>query len=278
MMGNISKKNYVKSCIVCESDDSFGLQTALYPHTDMKLFPLTGRDSKAYGVGNNTVALTDNRVVNGFRLYSPDYTLNYLDVTPNASRVFNQKVYPSNFFSFTNTVDYVGLSDATMTLDLSGYNYNSSEDWSTQTKIYILKITTTGINGTGEFVIRSFPLIENNDDYLTASGQSLYSESLPVYINTSDNICFHGSNTGSLCDYTNVTGLWAESRRKDPSVYDDFVCLLLEDANTLNIYDFHSPFLPTKKKTITLANNTQQCTWITDYTGRESGLPPYPNR
>jgi lipocalin len=150
-------------------------------------------------------------------------------------------------------------------LDLSGFNYNSGEDWSTQTKIYIMKITTTGVNGTGEFILRSFPLIENNDDYLTASGQSLYSESLPVYINTSGNICFHGSNISTLCNCSDITALWAESRRKDPDVYDDFISLVLDDANTLELYDYYYPFQPTKEKTIILTNNTQQCTWITDY-------------
>ena len=297
-MGNINFKNIIKRIRMTDNgnwndgtSDNYVitqnvykdgyLNPSLYPYTDFLLFPsvlssyvIVFWDNDVNGRSSTTLDIGKNKVINGFALstrknYEDDFTennhifpLKYLNYSDTSSRVFNQKVYPTNFFSFTNTEDYVGLSVATLSLDLTNFDYNDGENWTTQTKVYILKITDTGINGEGKFVLRSFPYIINNNEYetLPAGAVSMYSESVHVYGN-SESITFMNTKGGLKDDFTVVTGLWAESRRKDPTVYDDFVCLLLEDANTLNVYDFHSPFLPTKEKTITLANNTWLTTW-----------------
>jgi hypothetical protein len=300
-MGNINSKNFIKRIRITDNgnwDDGCSsnyvitrnnyksgyLNPSLYPYTDFLLFPsalgsyeVGFWDNDVNSKGTNTIDIGKNKIVNGFAVSTRCYTgncgdsyaennhifpLKYLNHSNTSSRVFNQKVYPSSFFSFTNTETYTGLSDATMSLDLSGFDYNSGEDWTTQSKIYVMKITETGVNGTGKFVLRSFPYIINNNEYetLPSGAKSMYSESVHVYEN-SGSITFMNTKGGLKDDFVTVTGLWAESRRKDPSVYDDFVCLLLEDANTLNVYDFHSPFLPTKEKTITLTNDTSLITW-----------------
>lgn len=284
-MGNLSKRNYIRNANFCRKTSySFTVKTGLYPYTSKMLFPLTGRNSytlsegreniayrssdsgstgwTAYMSGNNTITFEKSRVISGYSFVSPLFISENIDVEPNATRVFNQQIYPTTFFSFTNTEAAVGISDATMTLDLSGYNYNAGEDWTTQTKIYVLKITETGTNGTGKFVLKHYPLIENNNDYLSVTGaKSLFSESVPLYINSSNRICFHGTSI-ELVNYTNMVALWAESRRRDPAVKDDYISLILKDANTLQVYDYYFPFLPAKEKEITLADYTTHATWV----------------
>lgn len=184
------------------------------------------------------------------------------------SSVFNTTTMPSTTDEFlTFSAEELGQSLAKVSVQLlGGWAYNQNEH-SSRAVHYVLKITKSGGLNEAEFVWTKLP-INITPAYYKPNKTSIYSESIPMYFNDSSTIrCYNlidpGSYTRSTLFFIDSSAIWAESRRRVPSVKDVYVYLALRpDKRTVVAFETPYEFEPEKIFETTLSFDAKQVTWF----------------
>lgn len=154
----------------------------------------------------------------------------------NVSTIFLQKTEPTNLLSYS--VDLLGDSSTEFSVSLlNGWTFNKTDTWSGRTMSYLLKVIDGGVNGEASFIFRRIPYIQGNSYYANSSWGSFYSEALYGLLNRSTNKA-HWLGGQPTNEYT---ALWAETRRKDPTVKDLYVTLMLPEDRKLHYFEWIQP-------------------------------------
>jgi hypothetical protein len=172
----------------------------------------------------------------------------------NVSTIFVQDEEPTDYLTYDE--ESLGTSNVEMSVSLlSGWEYNKTDTWSTRTMSYVLQIVDGGANGTATFKFKRVPYLVETNYYTDSSYTSMYSEALYILKNSTQ---VHFLNGQPPKEHD---ALWAETRRKDPAVSNEFVTLMLADDRTLQYFEWIQP-LEYEKVEYDLSIPCKQVTWF----------------
>lgn len=172
----------------------------------------------------------------------------------NVSTIFVQNEEPTDYLTYDE--ESLGSSNVDMNVSLlNGWKYNKTDAWSTRTVSYVLQIVDGGANGAASFKFKRTPYIVGTNYYTNSSYTSMYSEALYILKNSTQ---VHFLNGQLPKEYD---ALWAETRRKDPDVSNEFVTLMLPEDRKLQYFEWIQP-LEYEKVEYDLTIPCKQVTWF----------------
>lgn len=185
------------------------------------------------------------------------------------SSIFNTKSLPTNsegLLDFEETE--LGESLAGMSVQLlGGWTYNE-EKHSCRTLHYLIKIVNGGDLNNAQFVWTKLPYSVSTT-YYKPDAQSYYSESLPFYQSGTTTIKPYATyrdyyRWNNYVFFTPLSeGIWAESRRKDPTIKDVYIFLVVRpDKRGIEVFETPFEFEPEKIFSYTSDFDIKQATWF----------------